>query len=95
MSQIRPVSDLRNKFAQIAREVESSTEGVILTKNGYPNMVVVSYESHTRRKFEEEVYQKLMDAELQSRTAAPKLTHEEVFTGLRDRMKARMDEKHV
>ena len=35
MPQIRPVSDLRNSFAEISRSVHQSDEPVILTKNGY------------------------------------------------------------
>ena len=44
MSQIRPVSDLRNIFADISRTVHETREPVILTKNGYGDMVVMSYE---------------------------------------------------
>ena len=43
MSQIRPVSDLRNNFADITRTVHETRESVILTKNGYGDMVVMSY----------------------------------------------------
>jgi len=86
MAQIRPVSDLRNKFAAISREVKENREGVILTKNGYPDMVVVSYDAYNQKKFEEEVYIKLMEAELQSRTTTERLTHKEVFAGLRARL---------
>ena len=86
MTQIRPVSDLRNKFAAISREVKENREGVVLTKNGYPEMVVVSYDAYCQKKFEEEVYLKLMEAELQSRTTTERLTHEEVFAELKARL---------
>ena len=46
MSQIRPVSDLRNSFADISRTVHETREPVILTKNGYGDMVVMSYEEY-------------------------------------------------
>ena len=49
--QIRPVSDLRNKFPEVERYVENG-EPVYLTKNGYGSMVVVSideYEKLTQR----------------------------------------------
>ena len=42
MPQIRPVSDLRNSFAEISRSVHQSDEPVILTKNGYGSSVIVS-----------------------------------------------------
>ena len=34
MPRIRPVSDLRNHFAEITREVQADNEPVFLTKNG-------------------------------------------------------------
>lgn len=44
MPQIRPVSDLRNNFAEISRIVHNSNEPIYLTKNGYGDMVVMSVE---------------------------------------------------
>ena len=43
MIQIRPVSDLRNKFPDIEKAVGGG-EPVFLTKNGYGAMVVLSLE---------------------------------------------------
>ena len=47
MLDIRPISDLRNKFTEIEREVQMN-EHIILTKNGYGTMVVLSLEEYTR-----------------------------------------------
>lgn len=47
MIQIRPVSDLRNKFPDVEKAV-SSGEPVYLTKNGYGAMVVLSLETYSR-----------------------------------------------
>ena len=44
MPQIRPISDLRNNFAEISRIVHETPEPVFLTKNGYGDMVVMSVE---------------------------------------------------
>ena len=44
MPQIRPISDLRNNFAEISRIVHETSEPVFLTKNGYGDMVVMSVE---------------------------------------------------
>lgn len=46
MDAIRPVSDLRNRFAEISRQVHESDEAVILTRNGHADMVVMSYEKY-------------------------------------------------
>ena len=48
MNMIRPVSDLRNNFAEISKTVHETAQPVFLTKNGYGDMVVLS-ESHEGR----------------------------------------------
>ena len=45
MIQIRPVSDLRNKFSEI-EEIVNGGEPAYLTKNGYGTMVVMSLERY-------------------------------------------------
>lgn len=42
MPHIRPVSDLRNTFADISKIVHETKEQVYLTKNGYGDMIVMS-----------------------------------------------------
>ena len=42
MINIRPISDLRNNFTDIEKEVNSTDSPVFLTKNGYGSMVVMS-----------------------------------------------------
>ena len=43
---IRPVSDLRNKYPEIENLVLKENEAVYLTKNGYGSMVVMSIEKY-------------------------------------------------
>ena len=45
MIQIRPVSDLRNKYPEIENIVANGNP-VYLTKNGYGTMVVLSLEAY-------------------------------------------------
>ena len=47
MINIRPVSDLRNKFPEIENTVLNTGEPVYLTKNGYGSMVVMSIEQYS------------------------------------------------
>ena len=47
MINIRPVSDLRNRFPEIEETVLKSGEPVFLTKNGYGTMVVLSLEQYS------------------------------------------------
>ena len=43
---IRPVSDLRNNFADVSRVVHETGRPVFLTKNGFGDMVVLSMEAY-------------------------------------------------
>ena len=47
MINIRPISDLRNKFTEIEKMVKKG-EVVHLTKNGYGSMVVMSTERYSQ-----------------------------------------------
>lgn len=60
---IRPVSDLRNNFADISKTVHETKKPVFLTKNGFGDMVVLSMEAYENLQFESEVYFKLLEAE--------------------------------
>ena len=48
MINIRPVSDLRNKYPEIEELVLKEDEAVYLTKNGYGSMVVMSLEKYSK-----------------------------------------------
>ena len=48
MINIRPVSDLRNKYPEIENIVLKENEAVYLTKNGYGSMVVMSIEKYSK-----------------------------------------------
>lgn len=48
MINIRPVSDLRNKYPEIEDIVLKEDEAVYLTKNGYGSMVVLSLEKYSK-----------------------------------------------
>lgn len=79
MPNIRPVSDLRNHFAEITREVQLSKEPVFLTKNGVGSIVVMSMESYEQNRYDSMVYDKLREAELQAASTQERLSHDEVM----------------
>lgn len=88
MPEIRPVSDLRNSFAEISRTIHETGEPVILTKNGYGDMVVMSYEEYQNIQYETMVMRELRAAELESETSAERFSHNEVVNDIRNRIKA-------
>lgn len=89
MPQIRPVSDLRNHFADISKIVHETAEPVFLTKNGYGDMVVMSIEAYEHKLFECEIYFKLKEAELEAKSTDIRYSHEEVFSELRKSLAAK------
>lgn len=80
MIQIRPVSDLRNKFTEIEDTVKSGAP-VYLTKNGYGTMVVMSIEEYSR--LTESVEAALDVADRAAAETDTRYSHEEVFSRLR------------
>ncbi|HZK72131.1 MAG TPA: type II toxin-antitoxin system prevent-host-death family antitoxin [Clostridia bacterium] len=92
MPQIRPVSDLRNKFTDISKIVHETTEPIFLTKNGYGDMVVMSIEAYEHKLFDSEIYFKLKEAELEAKSTNVRYSHEEVFSDLRTRIADKVDE---
>ena len=95
MPNIRPVSDLRNHFAEITREVQLSDEPVFLTKNGVGSIVVMSMESYEQNRYDSMVYDKLREAELQAASIDERRTHEEVMAKARALLKAAEGRKRV
>jgi prevent-host-death family protein len=84
MPQIRPVSDLRNNFAEISKIVHESNEPVFLTRNGYGDMVVMSIEKYEAIELANEIFTKLNEAELEVRTTNDRYSHAEVFAKVRE-----------
>lgn len=62
MINIRPVSDLRNKYPEIEKLVLKEDESVYLTKNGYGSMVVMSLKKYSKLMSDEEYNEYVEDA---------------------------------
>ena len=80
MIEIRPVSDLRNKFTDIEKNVKNG-EPVFLTKNGYGSMVVMSIETYSR--LSRNIENALDEADQYADSTTERITHEDVFGGIR------------
>jgi prevent-host-death family protein len=86
MMQIRPVSDLRNKFPEIENVVKKTGQPVFLTKNGYGSMVVMSLEKYA--ELTDDIEQKLDEADKAAEISDARYSHEQVFTRARARTNA-------
>ena len=84
MNSIRPVSDLRNNFAEISQTVHETRQPVFLTKNGFGDMVVMSMEAYENLHFESEVYCKLKEAEREAEITSTRYSSKEVLMALKE-----------
>ncbi len=83
MINIRPVSDLRNKYPEIEELVLKEDEAVYLTKNGYGSMVVMSIERYSKlmsdAEYSEYIENALDEADREAEDPNTKYyTHEEM-----------------
>lgn len=91
MINIRPVSDLRNKYPEIEELVLKEDEPVYLTKNGYGSMVVMSIEKYSelmsQKEYDEYVENALDEADREAEDPNTKYySHEEVFGKIRRKL---------
>ena len=84
MLNIRPVSDLRNKFSEIEESVLHRNEPVYLTKNGYGTMVLLSIEQYS--VLTDSLEARLDEADLAAANDPVRRSGEEVFTTARRRI---------
>ncbi len=84
MNSIRPVSDLRNNFAEISKIVHETAQPVFLTKNGFGDMVVLSMEAYENLQLESEIYYKLLEAEKESGLSKKRYSSKDVLKAVKD-----------
>ena len=84
MINIRPVSDLRNKFPEVEETVINSNEPVFLTKNGYGTMVLMSIKQYSA--LTDDVERKLDEADTFAANTSTRLSKDEVFDSARSRI---------
>ena len=87
MLNIRPVSDLRNKYPEIEDTVLKTGEPVFLTKNGYGSMVVMSLEQYSELTDDVEI--KLDEADYAADVSDERYSADEVFGRVRRRIHER------
>ena len=85
---IRPVSDLRNNFADVSRVVHETGRPVFLTKNGFGDMVVLSMEAYEQLRFDSEIYDKLSEAERQAEATSVRFSVKDLLADMRREIEA-------
>ena len=84
MINIRPVSDLRNKFSEIEETVINSNAPVFLTKNGYGTMVLMSIEQYS--ELTDNIERKLDEADAAAEQTTVRYSASEGFGRARSRI---------
>ena len=84
MINIRPVSDLRNKFPELEETVMKSNEPVFLTKNGYGTIVLLSIEQYSA--LTDDTERKLDEADAAATKSDKRSSADEVFSRVRSRV---------
>jgi prevent-host-death family protein len=83
---IKPISDLRNNFNEIAQICHEDNEPVFITKNGTGDLVVMSIAKYEQIEALLDLYQKLGIAEAQSRSPEGHIEHSELMAKLRKKI---------
>ena len=83
MNMIRPVSDLRNNFADISKTVHETAQPVFLTKNGYGDMVIMSMETYEELLSTNQIDKAIFEAEREVAEGAELLDAREALGELR------------
>ena len=82
MIQIRPVSDLRNKYSEIESIIKEG-DPVYFTKNGYGTSVLLSLEKYTELTESSDYIEMLLDeADREAEETDVRFTFDEVFERL-------------
>ena len=87
MINIRPVSDLRNKFLEIEEIVVNSNSPVFLNKNGYGTMVLMSVEQYSA--LTEDIEHKLDETDEAAEKSDIRYSASKVFGRVRSRIHER------
>lgn len=90
MINIRPVSDLRNKFPEVEETVINSNTPVFLTKNGYGTMVLMSIKQYSA--LTDNIERKLDEADAFATNTSTRLSKDDVFDSARRRIN---EQEHV
>lgn len=83
MISIRPISDLRNRFSEVVKEISNNNKPIIFTTNGKASMVTMSFDKYSKMAHLDYVERALDEADAYAEGHTEKLTHEAVFSKIK------------
>lgn len=86
MLNIRPISDLRNRFSEVEKEICKDSKPIIFTTNGKASMVTMSFDKFSKMAHLDYVERALDEADAYAESHSEDLTHEDVFSKLKEKI---------
>lgn len=86
MPHIHSVAELKSNFNQLADICAAGNEPVFLTRKGQGEFVLLSRAGYEMMQARLDLYQKLDEAELESKNSTERFSHEQVMQQLRSRL---------
>lgn len=86
MLDVRPISDLRNRFSEVEKEIRDNDKPIIFTTNGKASMVTISFAKFSKMAHLDYIERSLDDADAYAESHSETLTHEEVFAKIRKKI---------
>ncbi len=83
MLSIRPISDLRNRFSEVEKEIRKDSKPIIFTTNGKASMVTMSFDKFSKMAHLDYVERALDEADAYAESHSEDLTHEDIFLKLK------------
>jgi PHD/YefM family antitoxin component YafN of YafNO toxin-antitoxin module len=85
--QIRPVSDLKNNYSEIALILKESVQPIFLTKNGHGEMVLMSMDGYAELMTRFDIELKLKEAENEAARTDVRYSHGDVMSEMRKKVR--------
>lgn len=86
MLDVRPISDLRNRFSEVEKEIRDNDNPIVFTTNGKASMVTISFDKFSKLAHLDYVERSLDEADNFAESNAETLTHEDIFAKIRKKV---------
>jgi PHD/YefM family antitoxin component YafN of YafNO toxin-antitoxin module len=86
MLDVRPISDLRNRFSEVEKEIHDNGKPIIFTTNGKASMVTISFAKFSKMAHLDYIERFLDEADAFAKSHPETLTHQEVFSKIRKKV---------
>jgi PHD/YefM family antitoxin component YafN of YafNO toxin-antitoxin module len=86
MLSIRPISDLRNHFSEVEKEIKKNNNPIIFTTNGQASMVTMSFDKFSKMAHLDYIERALDEADAYAESHTENLTHQAVFSKIKTKL---------